>query len=196
MTLQEKAIYLAGFVDGEGYIGINVGRKGAHNCTNNYKLRFCITNTKTEVLDWVVENFGGAYYARSRKAINANRHAISYQWHSGCDFAGNVIALIEPYLIVKKQQAILALKYRELQKLDRKTCPGTCKFPEALRIEIAQMFKQLNHRGPESVTTNTPDFNDLLKKIESELTGNRERRISDDLSVKREQVSFNVLCNN
>ena len=92
--------------------------------------------------------------------------------------------MVYPYLVIKKEQARILLAYRQIQKLKIITCPGVKACPEELRQEVMDTIKLLNHRGPESVETNTPDVDNLITKIESELDRNAERQISDNLSVK------------
>ena len=135
-----------------------------------------------EVLDWIVENFGGAYYG---KKVYGKNHNKSYNWTIGTKKAGDVIKMVYPYLIIKRKQAKVIIAYREIQQLRIRTCPGRRIVPQELREEIFCSLKMLNHRGAESVEANTFDVNNLLTKIESELVRNSKNRISDDLVVRR-----------
>ena len=117
-------------------------------------------------------------------------HKVSYSWRVSRVVAEEIISVVYPFLVVKKRQAQICLAYRKLQNLKVKSFPGQHIVPEELREEIFQMLKSLNSRGPKSVETNTPDINSLLVKIESELSRNIERKIGDNLSVKRQQVNF------
>lgn len=186
MTTQEKIIYLAGIIDGEGYIGINKSKN--YQGKPLFKLRVVVCNTNTDLIKWLVDNFGGYI---TKKKTYSYKHKVSYNWKVNCDKAGDVLSLVLPYLIIKKRQAELAILYRELQINQIKTCPGkSSSIPLSMRIEICDMFKHLNSHGPESVETNTPNFIDLMKKIESELGRNIKKRVSDDLFVQRNQYLF------
>ena len=95
--------YLAGIIDGEGTIGIY---KGAEPF--NYHLALIITNTYAPMLDWVRARTGGSL---TRHTPETARHKQGWQvvvWQAR---AADVIRLCQPYLIVKAQQADLALRF-------------------------------------------------------------------------------------
>lgn len=174
MIIQEKIIYLAGIIDGEGYIGINLQKQ--KKC-NRYRIRLCVCNTNLELLTWLVDNFGGGIY---EKRVYKSNHSKSFNWSVGDKSAEEILTVVYPYLIIKKKQAELALAYRKLQNLNRPTYPGLCALPKELRHEIFITIKHLNS-CPKSVEANMPNANSLLAKIESELVRNNENRISDNL---------------
>lgn len=178
MTIQEKLAYLAGIIDGEGNIGINLSKKGKWQNCDNYKIRLTISGTDMRLMDWLVENFGGWICA---KPIYKKEHKKSYNWSLMCSKAGNILEMVLPYLIIKKQQALIAVSYRKLQTFKKCSYPGKRKYPIGLRQEIYGAFKYLNRRGSKSVETNTLDVNSLLAKIESELDRNIKNRVSDNL---------------
>jgi hypothetical protein len=168
-TIQEKIAYLAGIIDGEGYIGIHRGRVNARSEKIVYKVRLIVCNTKVCLMDWLVNNFGGAYY---KKPIKSLKHNQSYNWYLHCEQAGKILELVYPYLVIKQKQAELALAYRKIQKLHLHTHRGYFAVPEKLRQDIYEKAKSLNSRIPESVETNTSDISEMLIKIESELDRN------------------------
>ena len=179
MTIQEKIIYLAGIVDGEGWIGFNKNlRKGQKESKLRYWFSLVIVNTNKDLMDWIQSNFGGSVHKRKAHSENWKQ---AYDWRIVCTQAINLIELIKPYLIIKKNQAEIAVSYKRLLDMRVNTYNGKYAFSRKLREDIYQSIKILNTKGPKSVETNTPDTNLLLGKIESELSRNVKNRISDDL---------------
>lgn len=71
--------YLAGIFDGEGHI--------AH--VGEYKWRLVLDNTDRSLMDWVVDNFGGALRPMKRRTsglVLSNK--ICYRWQLACVSAG------------------------------------------------------------------------------------------------------------
>jgi hypothetical protein len=148
--------YVAGIVDGEGTICANYRKQG------DYILQVIIYNTSTVLMKWLIKNFGGKYYVRSVKSWNGKPGKIQYMWRpSGKKNRENFLLGILPYLVMKTEQAKLAL---EFIRLPHGTAPQ--------RKIIAAKMKLLN-RPDISVETNTLDaFPEA--KIESELVGDYE----------------------
>ena len=96
--------YLAGFIDGEGSIGIY----GA-NRRNNSAVRLMVNNTYLEVVDFIhaLTGVGTVIYKEGGK-----RKAPSKIWQVTSVFEmRDVIVKLLPYLIVKKNQAMSALEF-------------------------------------------------------------------------------------
>ncbi len=182
LTIQEKMAYLGGLIDGEGHIGIYKGKY--KDGSVRYRTRLCISNTCHNLLGWLMKEFGG--FHKTKKVYSKN-HKESYSWQLNDNDTDYIIESVLPYLVIKRQQAIIYLSYRKLQMISKNTCPGYSNVNHNLRKESYKTMKSLNNRGPESVETNTLDVNKLLMKIESELSRNVKRRAGDGLSVKREQ---------
>ena len=178
MTTQEKLAYLAGIIDGEGNIGINLSKKGKWQNCDNYKIRLTISGTDMRLMNWLVENFGGWI---CKKPIYKKEHKQSYNWSLMCSQAGDVLEMVLPYLIIKRQQAMIMVSYRKLQAFKKYTYPQRKKYSESIREEIYEAIKYLNCRGSRPVETNTLDTDKLLVKIESELDRNIKNQISDNL---------------
>jgi hypothetical protein len=117
MTRQSKLSYMAGFMDGEGSFSItktySVQRKkdGSKITYLVYKLWVSVTNTNREVMDWVAKNFGGKVLTGSNKNRNP-KHKTRYTWalSSFSDIEKFTLGIL-PYLIVKRQQALLTLEF-------------------------------------------------------------------------------------
>lgn len=114
MTQQSKFAYLAGFVDGEGSFSITKGLSGRKRDGSKYvtfKLSLSVCNTNRDVMTWIAKTFGGKVLTGS----NANRnpkYKTRYSWTlSSFKDIERVTISILPYLIVKRQQAILTLEF-------------------------------------------------------------------------------------
>jgi hypothetical protein len=107
-----KYAYLAGIIDGEGYIGLskfNVkGRKAF------YKARIIISNCNMDLLNWIHKNFGG-YVSKKTKGPN------DYQGYNlQIGYADTWLPKVIPYLIGKKKKAILFIEALKLLDERRK----------------------------------------------------------------------------
>lgn len=101
MIEKEISIYMAGFFDGEGYIGL-LKRKRTEIYTE-YFIQMAIGQKDGATMDWIQENFGGY--------IHKVRRDGSYFWIVTGQAAFKVLERITPYLKYKKPQALLAVEF-------------------------------------------------------------------------------------
>jgi len=157
--------YLAGMFDGEGTFSIYYQTQ--HDST---AIRIEITNTNLELMEWLVQNFGGQYYHHRRAKP---QHKIAYGWRpKGRANSEQLLLGILPYLVIKKKQANIALQYIRL--------PHNNGFDASLAIKrkaLLEEMQTLNKRGF-SVETNmldgvTPSGETLKRK--PDLIGDDER---------------------
>lgn len=155
MADKVKWSYLAGIVDGEGCISCSKAWIVQRNEVNlqrpvdeqrrywQYQLYIQVTNTNLVLMKWLVETFGGEYHQTYKEDVEKN-HKARYEWQpkSG-NHRKNILLGILPYLLLKREQAVLALQYIGL---------GYGKQQE--REEILQTMQTLNAKGI-SPTTNT-----------------------------------------
>jgi hypothetical protein len=93
--------YIAGFFDGEGSIGIYPNSRGTYflrtQLTQNvsFSSRFLLTNLKS--------SFSG------NLSIQRTTHGEKFNWQLNADLAANFLTEIAPFLIMKRDQAELAL---------------------------------------------------------------------------------------
>lgn len=113
-----------------------------------YVLMLNVTNTSKELMEWLTKTFGGSYKAR-RKA--KEHHKITYSWLYNNARASKVLSLIEPYLIIKKDRAILGQQFIAGWVTEHNG-PGTKTGYEevARREQFYQMMKQVNQVGERS----------------------------------------------
>lgn len=97
--------YTAGFVDGEGSIGIS--KRLRKHWKPEYHIFLSVGQKDGETLDWMKDNFGGNVYLIKRDG--------SFMWALSNKKAYEFIVKIEPYLQYKKPQAKLAIKFYKEQ---------------------------------------------------------------------------------
>ena len=133
MGLAEFA-YLAGLIDGEGTIFVIRRPPRLENPLGTYHLRLQIVNTDWRLILWLQDNFG-AKVATLCKGTSKWKRSWSAMWYTG--YAKEVIKLIQPYLIIKKEQASIALEF----PTDKERMPEK-------RRELYMELKVLNRKGP------------------------------------------------
>ena len=165
-----KWSYLAALIDGEGCISIyrrlSDGEKYTRvhkvkantNPYNQFSMRISIANTNLTLMKWLITSFGGVYYL---KREGNGKHKTSYEWRpKGRANVEKLLLGILPYMIMKTEQAKIALEYIRMT-LSGERNPSK-------REELYLKAKDLNRKG-ECVTTNTPDCPENGQMIESEL---------------------------
>ena len=175
-----EVAYLAGLIDGEGTITMAKDRNNSGDRKLRFRVRLTITNTSVELVSWLVDRLEGFPQWSKVKAKNAKKHARSCRVSWSEKPASTIVQQILPFLIVKRQQAELFLRYRRLQEFcwdNRKASRKSIKSVRFLRDWYFEEFRRLNARGPKSVEANTPDrkaYKTAVLKIESELHGNMQ----------------------
>lgn len=119
--------YMAGFFDGEGYVGLLKRNRGTWI---EYFIQLSIGQKDGAVMDWVKENFGGHLHLVKRDG--------SYYWIASNQNAYKVLKRITPFLKYKKPQAELALRFFEERKEIRKLSLSEI----TRREELYAMLKQ------------------------------------------------------
>ena len=117
---EKDIIWAAGFLDGEGYIGINRRWPTLKNrsTTPTYWLTVRVTNTNKHVLTAVLQRLFEGHVVEKDKKRTTKR---CYEWRSVSNVSENALTILLPYLKVKHKEAKLAL---EFQALMRATSPS------------------------------------------------------------------------
>lgn len=98
-------IYLAGIIDGEGTFSVNKSmRLDDRSIHPTYFPVFYIANNNLDLMNFLVKNFSGKIYGR--------KNSKCYTWHCSPLSIVTIIDKILPYLIVKKNQAIVLRNFR------------------------------------------------------------------------------------
>ena len=148
--------YLAGLFDGEGTVCISTSRN--KNNTVIFQMNVKIANTNLGLMQWLITNFGGTYSVSHSK--EKNNCKTQYAWMpKGKNNRKAVLENLLPYLVVKKQQALIGLEFENVYE-GRNGCePGiklTTDKPVYIeahkkREELRDQLCRLNHRGKDIV---------------------------------------------
>lgn len=133
MTTQEFTVYMAGFFDGEGYVGAyrtDYTRKSGKE-EHTMAVRVIIGQKYPEVLQLAHEIWGGSIYSE----IDKRTGNTFWRWEIRGRKASDFVIAIQPYVIVKARQCKLVLEYQSLlgtkDNFDRK-------------VEIQNLIKTMN----------------------------------------------------
>jgi hypothetical protein len=103
----EQTIWLAGFLDGEGSIGI---MKRGEGDTGDYQPRVSITSTNRQLLEEIKEWVGGGCLNWTRRNPTDHRKDV-FTLAVSNRIALNLIQKIRPYMRLKTEQADVFLRY-------------------------------------------------------------------------------------
>lgn len=106
--------YLAGFVDGEGSIAIGISRQRTSKggkLKRRWYLRFSVHQLDPRPLRMLLGRFGGSLRQHGYKKMPEKRRL--YEWVASSDMAYRAIKELRPYLVVKDQEADLAIRFQE-----------------------------------------------------------------------------------
>ena len=139
----EEVAYIAGLIDGEGYIGIKKSK--AYACqgrvTPGYSARICVKMVDEAAIRFLAETLGGWYYKEKRAAVAGRRILYSYQATEAR--AESILRAVLPFLRVKRRNAETVLALRELQRDGRKhrTKPSAlAPFPNLYKPRMVRRF--------------------------------------------------------
>lgn len=150
---KEQFAYLAGLFDAEGSVSINRSLKRAVL----YQLDVRLSNGDGRIMTWLLRTFGGTLsisYPKNRLPAGTWRIPTAHQEH--------VILAILPYLITKRQRAMVAITWKRSKGCEMDT-----------KDKMYEMMRTLNEFG-KSLTTNTLNSPESGLKIESALIGDYE----------------------
>ena len=121
--------YMAGFFDGEGYVGISSDKPAWKNGGVYYRMRVNVTQKDPTVLLSFRKIYGGT--------LHKGKDGV-WKWYidgkKGCVFLSDMM----PYLIIKKEQAKLALEFSALNTGKGKSTEAK-KRQEAISKEIKKL---------------------------------------------------------
>jgi hypothetical protein len=195
-TMSDKAKwgYLAGMMDGDGHISITRSDCPTHKTRHGKIVRYtdpvrygivvAVSNTDIRLVKHLKEMFGGSYNGGKPFKGHPNWKP-KYQWNvSGNQNKELVLLALLPYLILKREQAIIALEFLRLRNE---------RVPEK-RQELYERLAVLNKRG-KLVEANTSCGSDEELKIESDLVGNSESedQVTDLIGTNHGQFSGDLL---
>lgn len=127
--------YTAGIIDGEGCIF--VGLRGG-NTSANFVLKVQVAVVDKPLTDWLHEHWGGTVRVRKPSGKMLRE---SYEWTISAASAGSMLDEIKDYLVIKSEQAEIALDFQA-----RKVMRGKGVLTEeelAVRARLAQELRDL-----------------------------------------------------
>ena len=135
---------LAMAFDCEGSIAIGRQKSIRYRRGYTYFANICITNTSEVFIDWLADTFGFCVY---RHKYTNNRHRDMLQVKADRQIARNILVGIRPYLIIKGEQADLAMELQDsIAEVSRRGQP----LPEEVldyREGLWARAKELNRKG-------------------------------------------------
>lgn len=141
--------YVAGFFDGEGCISSQESWiPGKYEKFPRINLQISITNTDKEVLNLIRGRFGGQISKHTKKTGK-----LCYAWKlTGKDKMRVFLLSVLPYLIVKKEQALLALEFIDTLRKENLGCVPLPKEVHELRYKIHLALRKRKSKSPSEVT--------------------------------------------
>lgn len=141
MDKHEELVWMAGIIDGEGSIMIQrVSRK--HGLHPEYRLVLRINLSVGQDMSMFSRRFGSKIYSGKASTGKSKPYRIWLVYNKA---ALGVLKVLLPYLVWKKDKAVLAIQFQErCCKADRSRLSGK-ELEE--REEFYQAMKRLNFRG-------------------------------------------------
>ena len=133
MTDEQKLIWAAGFIDGEGYV--TVGSRGAYKGYKSLYLRLGVNHVAKKPLYILHELFGGSLEYQDPEKVTGNRIPRT-RWICNCTKASKALEHLLPFLVNKREVALLGLKLQATMGTTSKTSEETKANRERIRQEI------------------------------------------------------------
>ena len=131
---------LAMALDTDGNIRIENARPGTHT------QRIGFGNTNIKIIKWLVENFGGRM--PKEQVFDNPKHKSLYNWTLSGSNSYNMLKKIRPFLIIKQEQADLAIElYEKVSKWKYHSDKPMPKYKQELAEELYQKCRALNKKG-------------------------------------------------
>jgi len=106
-------------------------------------VRLNVSNTSVDLLNWIAKTtkLGGIFKHRNADEL----HKASFSWRCHADGAESIIKQIKEYLVIKVEQADLALETHRRLRIPR------FKVDLTWQAEFRLLMKALNRRGPKPI---------------------------------------------
>ena len=101
--------WATGLIDGEGTIRISRSR-GTHRKTPSYQVSVSVALTHHGAVLLLQKLFGGGF---TRGKTRSSKHRNAFRWIVSDDSAVGLLKLVKLFLVVKRKQAELAIRFRE-----------------------------------------------------------------------------------
>lgn len=140
MTSEEgKWMWLAAMIDGEGTIGIYKYSK------HSYLVRLQVSNTSEELIDYLKEKYNRNKHGPYKQKEERRKDVFEWKCHS--KEAIRLIKQIKPYLVIKREQAQLAIRaWEDTFRINYRN-REIPRYALDKREEYYQQMKKLNQIG-------------------------------------------------
>ena len=95
--------YMAGIIDGEGSIYIGNFSSNKKTGSKYYQTNIEVTNTDKNLMDWIVNTFGGRLNTYTMKQLPKNSRRTVYRWIATGERVTHLCEIMKLYLIAKKK---------------------------------------------------------------------------------------------
>jgi len=145
--MSESLAWTAGFFDGEGCIQLVTRTRG--RCTE-VRLQITAANTDIRSLQRFKDLFGGSIQVMQRPG-NPHGYKPSWFWVSAHRIAENALRAMLPWLLVKREQAIIALQARAIKRHGVRGNPDTKALADLLWLKEQLQFLRVSTGLSESI---------------------------------------------
>ena len=128
MNAIAEVAWAAGFIDGEGCIGIAFAKRG----NGGYNLSLRVSQTVRKPLEKLQAMFGGSIYSYQRKS----HYKPAWTWNVYGNTARAIVRKLLPYLEVKARQASIALVFPAGLR--------RCRLKKILQEECYKLMRETN----------------------------------------------------
>ena len=144
MQMEEKRedlAYLAGIIDGEGYIGLCLAKDKRFKKKPNLRPVVTISNTNLELLNWINNTFKYGSFSFSLREDSRQNSRCKTRYRLECASRLNSLKILKaifPHLKIKKSQANLVIEFLEKHEYGKYT---------EQEWEIYWKLRKINKRG-------------------------------------------------
>lgn len=145
-TYDNVSVWLAALIDGEGCITVHKGSRKTNNGPQ-LLIELSIGNTCKDLVDAVLFHTGVGYI--TQYTYKGKNWKTRYMWRVGATGCRTLIPRVLPWLVAKREQALLAVQFMESSDQYDFTLHGN----EAKRgmntdkVKIAEAISLLNEKG-------------------------------------------------
>jgi len=151
--------YLAGFVDGEGSI-FGIREKRSENRSGfGYTVHMSVGQCNLEILT-AFREWSGLGSVTTVKRMQPH-HKDQWKWVLTQKQAKLLLLQLEPYLVLKKEQARLAIEFIEIK--EKAKALNYSKNNSEYEHSVYEKLSELNHRGTKEIPVFSP-LRDVAKK--------------------------------
>lgn len=111
--LETDKAMTAAWIEGEGCITIT-SQQRKKGCNRSYSMHIIVTNNDRRVCEWLKAHWGGSIQSRD---LPSQTQYVCYRWQLGASAAATLLKAIYPYMLIKRDQAALAIAFQEHMQL-------------------------------------------------------------------------------